>query len=77
MLGYIPFVAFALFIPGIALSVRRLHDSGKSGWLIFLILVPIFGWVALIVWYAQRGDAFSNKWGESPTNSTENDLPSS
>jgi uncharacterized membrane protein YhaH (DUF805 family) len=77
VLGFIPFVAFLLLIPGVALSVRRLHDTGRSGWLILIALVPVIGAIALIVWYVQPGDAFSNKWGESPTNSTENDLPSS
>jgi uncharacterized membrane protein YhaH (DUF805 family) len=66
VLGFIPFVAFVLFIPGIALSVRRLHDTGKSGWHILLVLVPIVGWIALVMWYAQRGDRFPNDWGEPP-----------
>ena len=76
LLGLIPYVSLLLIIPGIALSVRRLHDTGKSGWLIFLVVIPVIGWIALIWWYAQKGDELSNNWGDPATVSTEKNTPS-
>lgn len=36
--------------PYIAVGVRRLHDSGRNGWLILIGLVPLFGWIVVLVW---------------------------
>ena len=44
-------------IPGLALEVRRLHDIGKSGWWILIGLIPIVGFILLIVWYCQPSKA--------------------
>ena len=54
----------AAFIPGIALSVRRLHDTGRSGWWCLLSLVPIAG-IALIVFFCQDSQP-DNVYGPSP-----------
>ena len=53
----------ATFIPGIALGIRRMHDIGKSGWWLLVGLIPIIGWIVLIVWLATKSDAGSNQWG--------------
>lgn len=42
-----------LFLPGLAISVRRLHDIGKSGWWILIGLVPIVGFFVLLYFYVQ------------------------
>lgn len=42
-------------LPGIAAATRRLHDTDRSGWLQLLVLIPIIGWIVLIVFYAQEG----------------------
>lgn len=42
----------ATLIPSLALAVRRLHDTNRSGWWVLLGLVPLVGWIILIVWYA-------------------------
>ena len=55
----------ATFIPGIALGIRRMHDIGKSGWWLLIGLIPIIGWIVLIVWLAIKSDAGANKWGET------------
>lgn len=55
----------AIFIPSLALSVRRLHDTGRSGWNYLLILVPIFGAIVLFVFYIQKGDPSHNEYGPS------------
>ena len=54
------------FIPGLALVVRRLHDVGKSGWFYLLILIPIVGWIWLLVLYCTEGQKEDNKWGPDP-----------
>lgn len=57
--------ALALVVPYLAVAVRRLHDTSRSGWLILIGLIPLVGWIILIVWYAQdsHGD---NEHGPSP-----------
>ncbi len=46
--------ALALIIPTIAIGVRRLHDIGKSGWLMLIALVPIIGFLVLIFFFVQE-----------------------
>ena len=62
-------LGLALLLPSIAVSVRRLHDTGRSGWWLLLALVPIVGAIVLIVWYCQdsHGD---NQYGPSPKAAT-------
>src|ERR1700724_925591 len=48
-------VGLALFVPGLAVSVRRLHDLDRTGWWILLGLIPLVGVIILIIWYCQRG----------------------
>ncbi len=56
-------VVFLLaLVPGIAMAVRRLHDTGKSGWYLLLGLVP-FGVLALLVFMFEDGDPSSNRYG--------------
>jgi uncharacterized membrane protein YhaH (DUF805 family) len=55
----------ALFIPGIAVSIRRLHDTDRSGWWILLGLVPLVGLV-LIVFMVLEGTRGPNQYGEDP-----------
>jgi uncharacterized membrane protein YhaH (DUF805 family) len=55
----------AVLIPSIAVGVRRLHDTGRSGWWILLGLVPIIGLV-LIVFYVIGGQRGPNKYGPDP-----------
>jgi uncharacterized membrane protein YhaH (DUF805 family) len=60
-------VAFlGLIIPGIAVSVRRMHDIGKSGWWLFIVLIPLVGIILLIYWFVQRGTVGPNEYGEDP-----------
>lgn len=55
----------AVIIPSIAVSVRRLHDSGKSGWWWFLSVVPVLAFV-LLVFYALDSEPGDNKYGPNP-----------
>lgn len=56
----------ALFLPGLAVSIRRLHDRDKSGWLYLLILIPLVGAIILLVWFCQRGTIGPNRFGPDP-----------
>lgn len=55
----------ALLLPTIAVSVRRLHDIGKSGWYYFLNLIPLIGSLILFVMYVQDSKPY-NVYGPSP-----------
>ena len=59
-------VILGLLIPSVTSGVRRLHDVDKSGWWLLLSLVPLFGWVLLLVFLAQRGTDGANRYGEPP-----------
>ncbi len=55
-----------VFIPTLAVSVRRLHDTDRSGWWLLLWLIPVIGWIVLVVFYASRGTAGANRFGPDP-----------
>lgn len=59
-------VNLTLLLPSLGLAVRRLHDIGKSGWWIFISLIPIIGWILLIVWYCQDSQMEPNQYGPVP-----------
>src|SRR3954470_23751130 len=54
-----------LFLPNLAVTVRRLHDSGHSGWWLLIGLVPLIGAIVVLVFTLQSSDA-PNKWGPDP-----------
>jgi uncharacterized membrane protein YhaH (DUF805 family) len=55
---------FAVQIPSLAVSIRRLHDVGKSGWWYLIGLIPIIGVIWLLILFVQKGDTETNKYGE-------------
>lgn len=55
--------ALALFIPGLAAAVRRLHDTGRSGASVLIALIPIVGAIILIVWLVKASDPGVNAYG--------------
>ena len=55
-----------LIIPSLALNVRRLHDTGRSGWYVLLGLIPLFGPLVLLAFYASKGERRANKYGLVP-----------
>lgn len=59
----------ASLIPGIAVSVRRLHDINKSGWFYLFWFIPLIGWIFLLIWYCKKGDPVANTHGEPPVGS--------
>ena len=55
----------ALFLPGLAMSVRRLHDLDRTGWWM-LLLLTIIGIILLVVWFCMRGTVGRNRFGPDP-----------
>ncbi|MFZ3073128.1 MAG: DUF805 domain-containing protein [Thermodesulfobacteriota bacterium] len=64
-LFYILYV-LAVFIPGLAVSVRRLHDVGKSGWMFLIVFIPIIGAIWLLVLMVNDSNPGENKYGPNP-----------
>jgi uncharacterized membrane protein YhaH (DUF805 family) len=56
----------AVLIPSIAVAIRRLHDTDRSGWWLLIILVPLAGIIILIVFYATEGNPEPNQYGPPP-----------
>ena len=59
-------LSLVLLLPGLGLSVRRLHDIGKSGWWILLGLIPVVGAIVLIIWFARNSQMQDNQYGPVP-----------
>ncbi|MEL6719251.1 MAG: DUF805 domain-containing protein [Bacteroidota bacterium] len=58
--------ALAVFIPGLAVSVRRLHDIGKSGWMLLVALIPLIGSIWLLVLLTTDSKIGENRYGDCP-----------
>lgn len=58
--------ALALIIPSLAVGVRRLHDTGRSGWWILIGLIPLVGAIVLIVFFVQDSNPGDNEYGPNP-----------
>ncbi len=56
----------ALFLPSLAVTVRRLHDTNRSGFWVFIAIVPIIGWILLLYWYCMKGTSGQNQYGPDP-----------
>lgn len=59
-------VVLGLFLPALAVTVRRLHDINKSGWNYLWILIPLIGAILLLVWTCFDSEPETNKYGDSP-----------
>ena len=53
-------------IPSLAVSIRRLHDTGRSGWRLLVGLMPLVGWILTLIWYLSDSEARENKYGPNP-----------
>jgi len=67
-ISFIPFsiLYFGLIIPKLAVTVRRLHDTGNSGWLYVISIIPIVGSLIILILVSLNGERWSNQWGEDP-----------
>ena len=59
-------VSIAFLLPNLAVGVRRLHDTGRSGHKLWWGLLPIVGWIMIIVWLASGSEQADNKYGPRP-----------
>ncbi|MDF2946379.1 MAG: Inner rane protein [Bacillales bacterium] len=55
-----------VFLPSLAVTVRRLHDTGKSGWWLLINIIPVIGFIVMIVFLVKDSDPGSNKYGPNP-----------
>jgi uncharacterized membrane protein YhaH (DUF805 family) len=67
--------SLAVLIPSIAVAIRRLHDTNRSGWWLFLVFVPLIGGIVVIVWLATEGTPGPNQYGPDPKLEPEPVLP--
>ena len=58
--------ALAVLIPSIAVSVRRLHDTGRTGWWLLIALVPVIGAIVLLIFMVLDSQPGTNQYGPSP-----------
>jgi len=65
-IGLFYLLAIGLLVPSIALAVRRLHDTGKSGWMYLIALIPLAGPIILLVFMCTDSDPGSNEYGANP-----------
>lgn len=71
LVAFVPKLAFlstlyslVALIPGIALVIRRLHDINKSGWTYLMLLIPLVGWIIMLVFLCMPSVNENNKYGE-------------
>lgn len=55
--------SLAMLIPSLAAGTRRLHDTGRSGWWHLIALIPLVGFIILLVWLASEGKGETNQYG--------------
>jgi uncharacterized membrane protein YhaH (DUF805 family) len=53
-----------VFLPSLAVSARRLHDSDRTGWWLLLLLVPVIGWTVMVYFLVQPGSSGPNRFGD-------------
>lgn len=55
--------SLAVLLPSLAVGARRLHDTDRSGWWLLIGLIPLIGFIVLIVFYVQKGTEGQNRFG--------------
>lgn len=58
--------ALATLVPSLAVAIRRLHDTGKTGWMYLVSLIPLVGSLLLLFFLVQDSESAANKWGPNP-----------
>ncbi|MEN3585325.1 DUF805 domain-containing protein [Streptomyces sp. ZYX-F-203] len=62
----VPLLWLGLFLPSLGVTVRRLHDTGRSGWWVLITIVPLVGTIVMLVFTCLDGDSEPNKYGPNP-----------
>jgi uncharacterized membrane protein YhaH (DUF805 family) len=68
--AFVALIALPLFLPTLAVGVRRLHDTGRSGWWMLASFVPILGLVLLLVFLCSESGT-PNRYGDNPKSPTQ------
>jgi uncharacterized membrane protein YhaH (DUF805 family) len=55
--------SIGVILPGLAVSVRRLHDIGRSGWWLLIGMIPVVGILVLLFWYIKEAPPGTNQYG--------------
>ena len=55
-----------VFLPWWAVQFRRLHDTDRSAWWLLLLLIPVIGWLVILIFNCQRGTEGNNRFGPDP-----------
>jgi uncharacterized membrane protein YhaH (DUF805 family) len=58
--------SLVMLLPSLGVSIRRLHDIGKSGWWVLVSLIPLIGFVVLLIFYIKDSQPGSNQYGPNP-----------
>jgi len=58
--------SLAVLLPSLAVGARRLHDTGRSGWWLLIGIIPLIGWIVIIVFLATEGERQPNAYGSDP-----------
>jgi uncharacterized membrane protein YhaH (DUF805 family) len=58
--------SLGVLLPSVGVGIRRLHDTGRSGWWLLITLIPILGTIVFIVFAVQEGEPGSNDYGANP-----------
>ncbi|MNZ89121.1 Inner membrane protein YhaI [compost metagenome] len=58
--------SLAILLPSLALVVRRLHDTGRSGWWVLIGFIPLIGFIVLLVFMCTDSDPDTNQYGPNP-----------
>ncbi len=70
VLNLIPFVGeiygLAILLPSLAVWARRLHDINRTAWWLLLMLLPVIGWIVLLIWAIMPGTSGPNRYGPNP-----------
>jgi uncharacterized membrane protein YhaH (DUF805 family) len=59
-------VGLGLILPNLSKAIRRLHDTGRTGWWLLIILVPLIGFIVLLIFYLEKSDPAENEYGPPP-----------
>ena len=68
--------SLAILLPALGVTVRRLHDTGKSGWMMFIVLIPFVGAIWLLVLMCLDSDPGENEYGPNPKGTQSSTTPS-
>lgn len=58
--------SLGVLIPSLAVSVRRLHDTGRTGWWLLIGLIPLIGFIVLLIFFVKDSDPENNEYGSNP-----------